>query len=233
MIIFDGVSMNSVAPVKIEDIRVSPIQLNPVARPRAVRFGSDFVRMGGGVRTIAITFAILDSNRITRHESLMNLNQWAKNDAEYKLELPHDPLRFLQCVCTSRPDPSVRMWWENKLRYVFTCFDNPYWTSKGEKSANCGTQFTVLGDAPPLMRIERTVTGSAANNQSYSDGTNTMTFSSIPVGNMVIDLNRQTAKVGTTDIMQYYQPSGKFIIPKTGIQTISGTGTVKYRERWE
>ena len=233
MIVFDGVSLNSVAPVKVEDIRVSAIKLNPVVRPRAIRYGSEFVRMGGGTRTVAITFAILDGNKITRHESLMNITQWAKNDGEYKLELPNDPLRYLTAVCTSRPEPSTRQWWESKLRLVFTCYDNPYWTSKAEKSVACGTQFTVLGDAPPLMRIERTVSGSAVSNQSYSNSVETMTFSTIPVGDMVIDLNRQTAAVGTSSIMGYYATSGSFIVPKTGTQTITGTGTVKYRERWQ
>ena len=27
--------------------------------------------------------------------------------------------------------------------------------------------------------------------------------------------------------------TGKFILPRTGVQTISGTGTIKYRERWQ
>ena len=49
---------------------------------------------------------------------------------------------------------------------------------------------------------------------------------------MVIDLDRQTAKVGTTNIMQYYNVNSKFIVPRTGSQTITGTGTVKYRERF-
>ena len=119
------------------------------------------------------------------------------------------------------------------MRLVFTCFDNPYWTSKGEKSVSCGTQFNVLGDAPPLMRIERTVSGSAVTSQSYSNTAQTMTFSTIPVGDMVIDLNSQTAVVGSSSIMEYYQASGSFIIPKVGVQTISGTGTIKYRERFE
>ena len=233
MIIFNGVSLDSVANVKVEDIRVSPIQLTPVARARAIRFGSDFVRMGGGQRTVAVTFAVLDKNQINRHASLMAVTQWAKSDGEYMLEVSDDPVRCLYCVCTARPEPSTRQWWESKLRVVFTCFDNPYWTSKAEKSVSCGTAFTVLGDAPPLMRIERTVSGSAASNQTYSNGTQSMTFSSIPVGNMVIDLDKQTAAVGNSSIMQYYQPSGSFIIPKTGAQTISGTGTVKYRERWQ
>lgn len=232
MIVFNGVSINSVANVSIEDIRVSPIAYNPVARPRAVRFGAEFVRMGGGTRTVTVSLAVLDNNMVTRQEAFLNLAKWARSDAEYMLELPQDPNKYLMCVCTSKPDPSTRAWWENKLKLVFTCFDNPYWTSKAEKSVACGTQFNVLGDAPPLMRIERTL-GSSASNQSYSNGSETMTFSTISSGNMVIDLNNQTAKVGNSSIMQYYQPSGNFIIPKTGTQTITGTGTVKYKERWE
>ena len=232
MIVFDGITLDSVAPVAVEDIRVSPIQYNPVVRPRAIRFGSEFVRMGGGERTITVSLAVLDKNIITRHEAFMNLSAWAKTDKEYKLELPTDPTRFLQCVCTGKPEPSARAWWENKLKLIFTCFDNPYWTSKGEKTVACGTQFNVLGNAPPLMRIERTL-ASSASNQSYSNSVQTMTFSTIPAGDMVIDLNKQTASVGTSSIMQYYAPSGAFIVPKVGTQTISGTGTVKWRERWE
>lgn len=232
MIVFNGIALESVANVKIDDIRVSPVKLNPVARSRAIRFGSDFVRMGGGERTVTVTFALLDMNHVNRHASLMGISEWAKTDAEYRMELPIEPNRYLTCVCTSKPEPSTRQWWESKLRLVFTCYDNPFWTAKNEKSVACGTSFKVLGDAPPLMRITRTLSG-AASNQTYSNGTESMTFSTIPAGNMVIDLNRQTAAVGSTSIMQYYNPTGRFLIPKTGTQTITGTGTVVYRERWE
>lgn len=232
MILFDGIAFENIAHVMVEDIRVSPIALNPLERPRALQFGSEFVRMGGGTRNVSITFALLERDMNLRHEHLMNISRWAKTDKEYKIELPTDPNRCLFGVCTSKPEPSTRQWFESKLRLVFTCISNPFWTSKGEKSVACGTQFMALGDAPPLMRIERTLSG-AASNQSYSNSKETMTFSTIPAGNMVIDLNRQTAKVGNTDIMQYYQPSGSFLIPRIGVQTITGTGTVKYKERWE
>lgn len=232
MIVFNGIALESVAPVSIEDIRVFPIKYSPVVRPRAVRFGSDFVRMVGGERTITLSFALLERNTVAREAFFRSLSVWAKTDAEYRLELPTDPTKYLTCVCTAKPEPSTRAWWENKLKLVFTCFDNPYWTSKEEKSVACGTAFTVQGDAPPLMRIERNLS-SAASNQTYSNGTQSMSFSTISAGNMVIDLNSQTAKVGTTSIMQYYKPSSSFLIPRTGSQTISGTGTVKYRERWE
>lgn len=233
MIVYNGISLNSVAGIKIKDVHVSPIQYEPVAMERAIRGGSDFVRNRAGTRTVTIMFALLKEDEIERQAALMAISQWAKNDKEYKLELPGHPEHYLMAICTGKPDPSLREWWESSLRLVFTCFNNPYWNAKAEKSANCGSSFTVLGDAPPLMRIERTVSGSAASNQSYALDGRTITFSTIPVGDMVIDLDHQTAVVGSTDIMQYYNVNGKFLIPRTGTMTITGTGTVKYRERWQ
>ena len=233
MIVFDGVSLNSVAGVSIKDVQVFPIEYDEVTRPRSIRGGSDFVRSRAGTRKIQITFGLLDDDMINRNASLLAISKWAKNDREYKLELPGHPDHYLMAICTDKPEPSLRQWWESKLRLIFTCYENPYWNAKFEKSVACGTQFNVLGNAPPLMRIERTVSGSAASNQSYSLDGRTITFSSIPIGNMVIDLDNQTAVVGSSDIMQYYNINSKFIVPRTGVQTITGTGTVKYRERWQ
>ena len=233
MSVFDGISLNSIAGVKIKDVQVYPIDYDEVTRPRAIRAGSDFVRSRAGTRKVQITFGLLDDNMINRQAALLAISQWAKNDKEYRLDLPGHPDHYLMAICTDKPEPSLRQWWESKLRLVFTCYENPYWNAKYEKSVACGTQFNVLGDAPPLMRIERTVSGSAASNQSYALDGRTITFSSIPVGSMVIDLENQTAYVGSSDIMQYYNVNSKFLIPRTGVQTITGTGTVKYRERWQ
>ena len=232
MIVFDGISLNSVAGVKIKDVQVFPIEYDEVTRPRAIRAGSDFVRSRAGTRKVQITFGLLDDNMINRQAAIMAISKWAKNDKEYKLELPGHPDHYLMALCTDKPEPSLRPWWESKLRLVFTCIENPFWNAKYEKSVACGTQFNALGDAPPLMRIERTLESSASN-QSYALDGRTITFSSIPAGSMVIDLDNQTAYVGSSDIMQYYNVNSKFLIPRTGVQTITGTGTVKYRERWQ
>lgn len=237
MIVYDGISLNSVAGVKVKDVQVSPIQYDEVTRPRAIRGGSDFVRSRAGTRTVVITFALIEENDINRQSALLAISQWAKNDKEYRLDLPGHPEHYLMAICTDKPEPSLRQWWESKLRLVFTCYDNPYWNAKSEKSVACGTAAYILGDAPPLMRIERTVTGSAASDQSYSLDGRTMTFSSIPVGNAVIDLDSQTAYSvnGSTEtnLMQYYNVNSRFLIPRTGNVNITGTGTVKYRERWQ
>ena len=232
MIVFDGVSLNSMANVKIEDVFVSPISYEPATRARAITGGSQFIRNRAGTRTVSITFGLLNDNIVNRQSALMAISQWAKTDKEYRLDLPGHPDHYLMAVCTEKPSPSLRQWWESKLRLVFTCYENPFWNAKYEKSVACGTQFNALGDAPPLMRIERTL-GSAASNQSYALDGRTITFSTIPAGSMVIDLDNQTAYVGSSDIMQYYNVNSKFLIPRTGVQTISGTGTVKYRERWQ
>lgn len=232
MIIFDGIDIKSVANVQIEDIRVSSVQISSVARQRAISAGADFVRNRYGTRTVAVTFALLKEDRVSRQAALKAISAWAKSDKEYKLEIPGHPDHYLMAVCTSKPDPSLRQWWESKLRLVFTCFDNPFWTSKNEYSVACGTAFTVLGDVQPLMWIERTLSGQASN-QSYGLNGNTITFSTIPAGSMVIDLNNQTAYVGNTSFMQYYNVNSRWLVPKTGAQTVTGTGTVKYRERWE
>lgn len=237
MIVYNGVSLDSVAQVEIEDIHVGSVKLDEVTRQRAIRGGSDFVRSRAGTRTVTVTFAMLDEDMISRQSALMAISQWAKTDKEYKLELPGHPGHYLMAVCTAKPDPSLRQWWESGLRLIFTCFDNPYWNAKAEKSVACGTAAFILGDAPPLMRIERTVTGSAATNQSYALDGRTITLSTIPVGDMTIDLDNQTAYSvngsTVTDLMQYYNVNSRFLIPRTGSVNITGTGTVKYRERWQ
>lgn len=232
MIVYDGKSLNSVADVDIEDVRVSPIAYDEVTRPRAIRGGSDFVRSRAGTRTVAITFALLDDNKVSRQAALMAISEWAKNDKEYRLDLPGHPNHYLMAICTGKPEPSLRQWWESKLRLVFTCYENPYWNSIKEKSVACGETFYALGDAPPLMRIERTLE-SQASNQSYAMGGNTITFSTIPAGNLVIDLDNQTADVNGSSIMQYYNVNSLFLVPKAGSMSVTGTGTVKYRERWQ
>lgn len=232
MIYFDGKALESVAPVKIEDIRVSPVQLTAVARQRPIRWGADFVRMTGGSRTVTITFALLTNDRTMRERQLMGITKWARSDTPKRLSLPFRDNMYLECVCTNLPEPSTRQWWESRLTIAFTTFDNPYWTSTQEKNAACGSAVYIGGNAPPIMRIERTLSAQATN-QSYSDGTDTMTFTTVPAGKLTIDLNRQTADVGGTSVMQYYSYDSHFIIPQTGTQTITGTGTVYWRERWE
>lgn len=231
MIYFHGAALESVAPVMVEDIRVSPIQQLPVIRERAIQAGADFVRLREGQRTVTITFSILEDNRDLRQRYIEAVTDWATTCQPEPMQLPYHGGRLLDVICTGLPDPSTRQWWETRLALTFTAYD-PYFYDSQEKSAACGTAFFVAGNAPPKMRITRTLTASA-NNQAYSDGTDTMTFSQIPAGDLEIDLNRQTAAVGTASIMNKFALTSTFIVPKLGAQTITGNGSIRWRERWQ
>lgn len=235
MIIFNDVKLSNVAPVRVVDIDVSPIMLSPVIGQRPIKFGADFVRMSGGTRNITITLALLTNDTNIRQKQMMDVIGWARTDTEGKLELPGYSGFYLQCICTRLPQISIRKWWDGGMTLTFTCFDNPYWTSTNERTGTCGSLISVTGNAHdgPLMRIERTLS-SAASNQTYSiSGGESMTFSTIPAGDLVIDLNRQTAVVGNTNIMQYFAFNSDFLKPRNGSYTINGTGTIKWRERYE
>lgn len=236
MITFNGVSLEQVAPVKIVDVHVSPIKMTATARERPIAWGADYVRMRGGSRTVSIDFALLTMERSKRQDELAAIVRWARTDEPKKLTISERRGQYLEVICTALPEPSLRQWWESKLRIVFTTMDNPYWTSNTEKTVACGTAFFAMGDAPPLMRIERTLSAATTATQTYANGSQSMAFSQLPAGNLVIDVNKQLATVTsgttTTNVMQYYTFGSRFLMPKSGSQTITGTGTVYWRERW-
>lgn len=231
MIYFNGTALESVAPVKIEDIRVSPIIQTPVTRDRPINAGAVFIRPHKGTRSVGITFAILEQNYDIRQRYIEAVTAWALTNAPAPMQLPYHPNKTLDVFCTGLPEPSTRQWWENRLNLSFTAFD-PFFYDTAEKSAACGsTAFYVYGNGEPRMRIEKTL--AASGDLSYSDGTNTMAFTGVSAGDVVIDLNKQTAYVGTTSIMDKFGFTSKFILPRTGSITITGSGTVKWREAWE
>ena len=230
MIVFNGVDLENIAPVKIDDISVGQIQITPTAQQR-VGFGQDFVRMTGGNRNITITFALLEYDLNERYKLLESIKEWAQPFKEGILSLPMYEKAHFDVRCTAFPEPSYREWWENNLRLIFTTFENPYLTSDDEIRAQCNVPFAIGGTAPPLMKITRRLTNKVAN-QTYSANGKSMFFTQIPAGNLTIDLNKQTADVSGTSIMQYFSQTSKFIEPVTGNLNITGNGTIIYRERW-
>lgn len=231
MIYFNGSALEDAAPVMIEDIRVSPIPQTPVARDRPLSGGAAFIRAKDSVRTVGVTFSILEQDPDARQRYIEAVTAWAlSSDCPAPLTLPYHMGKYLNAVCTGLPEPSARQWWETRLSLTFTAFD-PYFYDIAEKTASCGTAFYVGGSAPPKMRIETTLNSQAT--LTYSDGVNTMTFSNVPTGNVVIDLTKQTAQNGGVSIMDKYGVTSRFIIPRTGNITITGTGTVKWREAWK
>lgn len=231
MIIFDGVDLEEIVPVKIEDIRVNPIQIEPIARQR-FGFGQKLIRVSGISRRVSITFALPNEILEERAKQILDdITEWAQPFKVCPLSLPMYNDRHLDVMCVSYPQPSYRQWWESKLRLEFETFDNPYWTSDNEIRAQCGSPFTINGTAIPLVRIERNL-GQKVANQTYSCNGKSMLFEQIPAGKLTIDLNDQIAEVSGASIMKYFSKTSRFIEPATGNLLISGNGVIIYRERW-
>ena len=230
MIYFGGVALETVAPVKVVDIADSGVTIAPTVRDRPIRPGTDYVRVHLAQRTITITFALLTMDILERHRQIEDLLGWAYSQEPKALELPTKAGKYLRAVCTQLPGPSARQWWEDNLTLVFSCYD-PFWYDVTEKHTECGNDaFYVGGSGEPLMRIEDTL--SSAAQRVYSDGTDTMTFTLVPAGDLVVDLNNQTAAVDGTSCMNQFTFASTFIKPSTGWHTITGSGTVYWRERW-
>ena len=228
---FNGTDIDTATSlVKLVDVVVSGVKREATVHAHPIAPGSEFVRMRYGTRTVTITFAVVDETRSTRQAALDAITKWALSDTPKELYTPHYSDRYLTAICTTLPDPSYRQWWEGKLKLVFTCYD-PFWYAATAKTSACGTAFTPNGNVPPRIAITNTF-ASSASNVAYSDGTHTATFSTIPAGDLLINLDDQTAAVGGTSIMQYYAFGGSWPVAKMGQQTITGTGTVRYRERW-
>lgn len=232
MVIFNNVSIEEIPGLMVEDIQVSPIELSPLMRQRPIRFGADYVRITGGTRTVTVSFALLQMDRDYRSKLLMEVTKWARTDTPGKLQVTGYNDMYLMALCTQLPAPSSRQWWEDGLKVVFTAFE-PYWISETVKSAQVNESFTVMGTAPPLMRIEKTIS-QVIQNVSWACGGDTMLFTDLPAGSLVIDLDRQTAVVGSTNVMDRFTLGSTFIRPRPGGQLILGTsGTIFWQERWE
>lgn len=233
MLLFNGVALEDIAPVKIVDIVVSPIAMAVTSVDRAVRAGADFVRIRGKTRTVKITFALLVQDQPSRSLYMQAIRRWAASTKLGKLLLPDRVGQYLECICTTFPQLSVREWWEVP-QLVFTAYD-PFFTQTNENSSACGMAFEVLGSQAPHMEIRANLSAAVQNPQWTWNGKQTITLSgSIGPGTLVIDLEQQTITLNGNSIMSAYAfPSSTFFSPQLGYNNITGTGRVYWRERWE
>ena len=149
MLLFNGVALEDIAPVKIMDIVVSPITMDVTSVDRAVRAGADFVRIRGKTRTVQITFALLVQDQPSRALYMQAIRRWAASTKPGKLLLPDRVGQYLECICTEFPQLSVREWWEVP-QIVFTAYD-PFFTQVNENCVTCGVIFDVNGNTGKLI----------------------------------------------------------------------------------
>ncbi len=233
MLLFDGVALESVAPVRIDDIVVSPVTQAATVVDRAVLSGADFVRIRGKTRTITITFAILTNDMQNRATYMQSVRRWAAKAQPCRMMLPDRIGQYIMAVCTTPPSLSLRKWWET-VKMVFTSYE-PFFESTGENSSACGTPFMVNGSAEPRMQIRENISQALDAPSWVWNGKKTISLSgTVGPGALVIDLTRQMITLNGQSIMSSYVfPDSDFFAPQIGYNNITGPGRVFWRERWE
>lgn len=239
MITFNGIGIKDIAPVDIADIVVSTVRRSVVSRDRPILPGAEFVRVTDSTRQVTITLADRTSDMESRISEIEAINAWAATTEPGKLVLPYQGGKYLNALCTSYVEPSYRQWWENKLKLVFTAYD-PYFNSPAENHVVIGTGATVTfaGSAEPLVYIDQIINGIPGGTVQatfvWSDGTNTLTVSgAIPTGGVVrVDLNKQTVRHSNgTSLSPLITLASRFPAI-TRKMTITGPGTIYWRERY-
>ena len=228
MIIFGNAALEDAAPVRVRDITVFMPDMRPIAADRVYPAGQEYAGMRVGARRVVIRFALDAEDMAQRAGHLRAVTQWASGMDIRPLRLPGYDGMHLMAVCTAHPDFDARAWWRDDLRLELTAFD-PYWRADAERRAAAGDVF-IGGSAPPEMRIE--YRNEQAGDCLWSDGIDEMRFSGVPPGLLVIDLNRQTALLDGTGVMDRFDPTGTFPLPRAGRFRLAGPGEIVWRERW-
>lgn len=151
MLLFNGVAFEDVAAVNIVDVVVSPITQAVTAVDRAVVPGADFVRIRGKTRTITVTFALLDQDRDARCESMEAIRRWAASDKPQRLMLPDRIGQYIDAICTTFPQLSIREWWEVG-QMVFTSYE-PFLPARRRTAAHAAPRSWCTGASRRTWRF--------------------------------------------------------------------------------
>lgn len=229
MLSFNGVDITSIAPVEILNVTIGGVKITNDTKERPDTDGSYFVRRRAQEREVTIAFTLPVDTYSTRDAYADAVIAWCKSVQPASLIIPNRSGAHLLAVCTEYPNFSERDFGE-ELEMKFTAYDAG-WISDTEKSSACGTPFTVLKTEAPTARIERTLAAQA--DVTYTlDGVKTFTLAGVSAGLLVIDLNRKTATLNGSSVLDKLPLANDIFDLPIGAHTIAGTGTVYWRERW-
>lgn len=232
MVIYHGVALEDVIPARILDVKVSSIKTKVTARDRAVMDGAVFVSRRGESRTVTVLFTVLERDMTLRAEHAQKLRAWATADKPAPLTVPQRAHQRLMAVCTALPDVSGRDWWE-QLSMTFTAYD-PYFVDAAQKMVPCGLPFLVEGSGPPEIFLRAALEEAITAPDWSLDGAKTLGLTgSVGPGALEIDFGSQSITLNGDSIMDRYAFGSTFFDIGPGPHTVTGTGALYWRERWQ
>lgn len=233
MVEFDGVQIESVAPVKLDDVFISAPSVELTTQSVPLMDGVRFVRSKRGTRTVTVPFAVMEDNEEIRRNHIKAVTEWATSKGLCTLRTSQEKNGYLLAVCSQLPDESSKKFWDI-MTLAFVAVD-PCYIENTEHSQNVTAAVNLTGKEAPMIRIEQTVS-SVLTNPTWRCGETHITLSRVTAGRLIIDLYSQTITLNGESIMEQMTIDSDFFeMSKENNKIIctNGAGGVLYwRKRW-
>lgn len=231
MLSFNGIALEDIAPALMSNIEIDAPSVKATSADHPISAGEYFVRIKRGTRKVKVTFYIPESDRSNRAEYMDLVATWASSAEPKQLILPNQPGKYLNAICTQFPDYSTSEWTE-KPSIVFTAFE-PAFTDISESIAPCGLPFQIGGNAPASGYILNVNAASVTDPSWVMDGVETIALSgTFAAGTIKVDLDDKVVYLGTVPQMTKVTLQSRFFELAPGLHTITGNGSLFYRQRW-
>ena len=230
-IVFNGHELSASVPDShVIDISVGSVSIEHNAQARVINAGSIFISKRDTTRTVTIQVEL----PLDRESALNNYNllrAWAESNQPAPLYLPNCDKGYLQCILSAMGTMPVKSWYE-PIELTFTAYD-PYFYGE-TKTAECGSTFTIGGDALVDFTISMQNETALTDPAWTIDGVQKISFTgSIGAGLLLIDSSKGLATLAGQSVMTQLNYETRFTPLSTGNHTITGSGgTISWIERW-
>lgn len=234
MVEFNGVALEDVTPARVVDIAVASPEVQVTSQSQPLLDGARFIRRVRGVRTVAVSFVLMEEDPLRRRRQLEALIAWLSPAEPVPLRHTPEEKGHLMAVCTQYPDASSRQFWE-VLTMVFTAFDPAYISCSPAIQPVTAPAMVVHGE-PPRMRIEQDIAAPLASPRWTLGAEHLHLQGPVGVGKLVIDFDRQTVELSGQSILNQLTMDSRFFTLRRGANRITveggAGGTLTWWERW-
>ena len=235
MVVFNGVSLESKAPVSLIDITEQAPEVQVVQQENAARGGAHFARRSYGTRAITLTLALPCRDMAQRAAHIRSIVAWATSEAPKRLELPQYEGLYLNALCTSLPGVSAKNWWDT-FEMEFTALDPAFYDGQ-EHSAALGEACVIGGTTNAKLWLTQRIETAITHPRWQLSPTHFIELAGeIAPGELLIDFDERFVTLGGVSLMQKVSLASRFFSWMPGERSVTGTsgaaGMLHWQERW-
>lgn len=231
VLMFQSVSLEDVAPVRISNVIVSAPTINTYTEKKTSANGYYFAGRDYGDRIVTVYFYFHQLRPSQKAGYMSSIYEWAHSDAPERLEIQHYAGMYLLATCTGLPEISATD--HNDIMSIeFTAHDPAFYCNEISSSA-CGIPFTVRGSLPAYGYILNTNASPVTDPEWTLDaGYSIALDGSVSAGEIRVETSPIYVTLDGTQIMDQVTLASRSLELTPGVHTITGTGTVYWQEKY-